>query len=193
MSRTTTIVCAAIAIQWPYIRIVLYLSDVERKTPCARNINGQCFPPCKPGCGDFAPRCGKGKIFDGFLTLKKACPVCGLDLSFADPADGPAFFVICFACIPSACICCLARSGLFATILGAPRHEPPNHPADVHPATQAFEGLAHRQPVFPQGRGGSSRLRRVKSHSGMIGATECQWHRANVPMFRGILGRPILG
>ena len=39
------------------------------------------------------PRCGQGRLFNGFLTLAKRCEVCGLDLSFADPADGPAFFV----------------------------------------------------------------------------------------------------
>jgi uncharacterized protein (DUF983 family) len=60
------------------------------------------LPPYKTGLWGLCPRCGEGKIFDGFLTLKKSCPVCGLDLSFADPADGPAFFVMCFACIPSA-------------------------------------------------------------------------------------------
>ncbi len=60
------------------------------------------LPPYKTGLWGLCPRCGEGKIFDGFLKLKKACPVCGLDLSFADPADGPAFFVMCFACVPSA-------------------------------------------------------------------------------------------
>ncbi|KQW73519.1 hypothetical protein ASE17_07635 [Phenylobacterium sp. Root77] len=40
------------------------------------------------------PRCGKGKLFRGFLTMAKECDACGLDLSFADPADGPAFFVM---------------------------------------------------------------------------------------------------
>ncbi|WP_045835277.1 DUF983 domain-containing protein [Hyphomicrobium sp. 99] len=62
--------------------------------------------PLKTGIRGLCPRCGKGKIFEGFLTLKKSCPACGLDLSFADPADGPAFFVICFACIPSAAFAC---------------------------------------------------------------------------------------
>jgi uncharacterized protein (DUF983 family) len=47
------------------------------------------------------PRCGQGKLFNGFLTLAPRCDVCGLDYSFADPADGPAFFVMIFACIPS--------------------------------------------------------------------------------------------
>jgi uncharacterized protein (DUF983 family) len=40
-------------------------------------------------------------LFQGFLKLRQKCEVCGLDYSFADPADGPAFFVICFACVPS--------------------------------------------------------------------------------------------
>lgn len=40
------------------------------------------------------PRCGEGKLFSGFLTVAKECEVCGLDFSFADPADGPAFFVM---------------------------------------------------------------------------------------------------
>ena len=40
------------------------------------------------------PRCGEGKLFAGFLTLAPRCAVCGLDFSFADPADGPAFFVM---------------------------------------------------------------------------------------------------
>jgi uncharacterized protein (DUF983 family) len=40
------------------------------------------------------PRCGEGKLFDGFLTLRPACDKCGLDYSFADAGDGPAVFVI---------------------------------------------------------------------------------------------------
>lgn len=40
------------------------------------------------------PRCGEGKLFAGFLTVAKGCDKCGLDYSFADPADGPAFFVM---------------------------------------------------------------------------------------------------
>src|SRR5258708_37456816 len=43
------------------------------------------------------PRCGKGKLFDGFLTLKSNCDACGLDFTFADAGDGPAIFVIMIA------------------------------------------------------------------------------------------------
>jgi uncharacterized protein (DUF983 family) len=40
------------------------------------------------------PRCGKGRLFQGFLALRPRCEACGLDFSFVDSADGPAFFVM---------------------------------------------------------------------------------------------------
>lgn len=40
------------------------------------------------------PRCGEGHLFRGFLTIDERCEACGLDFGFADPADGPAFFVM---------------------------------------------------------------------------------------------------
>jgi uncharacterized protein (DUF983 family) len=43
------------------------------------------------------PRCGKGKIYSGFLTLRPSCEVCGLDYSFMDSGDGPAIFMIMIA------------------------------------------------------------------------------------------------
>jgi uncharacterized protein (DUF983 family) len=53
--------------------------------------------PIMRGLGCRCPRCGKGRLFDGFLALAPRCEVCGLDYSFADSADGPAFFVMFFA------------------------------------------------------------------------------------------------
>jgi uncharacterized protein (DUF983 family) len=47
-----------------------------------RGVRGRCV------------RCGEGKLFTGFLTLAPKCEHCGLDYSFADAADGPAFFVM---------------------------------------------------------------------------------------------------
>jgi len=40
------------------------------------------------------PRCGEGRLWNGFLSLQPRCQVCGLDFSFADSGDGPAVFVI---------------------------------------------------------------------------------------------------
>jgi len=43
------------------------------------------------------PRCGKGKLFAGFLTLRPRCESCGLDYAFIDTGDGPAIFIIMIA------------------------------------------------------------------------------------------------
>lgn len=40
------------------------------------------------------PRCGEGQVFSRFLTVADHCEACGLELGFAEPADGPAFFVM---------------------------------------------------------------------------------------------------
>ena len=55
------------------------------------------YPPVDPvsvGLRGRCPRCGDGALFDGLLTVKPKCGVCGLDNSFADAGDGPAVFVI---------------------------------------------------------------------------------------------------
>ena len=62
----------------------LVMSDVTPQTPLpiARGLRGRC------------PRCGEGKLFEGFLRLRERCDHCGLDYGFADAGDGPAVFVI---------------------------------------------------------------------------------------------------
>ena len=40
------------------------------------------------------PRCGRAPLFTGYLKVRAACPVCGLDLGFAESGDGPAIFII---------------------------------------------------------------------------------------------------
>jgi uncharacterized protein (DUF983 family) len=53
--------------------------------------------PIRRGLACRCPRCGKGRLFNGFLTLAPRCERCGLDYSFADAGDGPAVFVILIA------------------------------------------------------------------------------------------------
>src|SRR5712675_2380341 len=43
------------------------------------------------------PRCGRGRLYAGFLTLRPACEACGLDYGFIDAGDGPAIFIIMIA------------------------------------------------------------------------------------------------
>ncbi|WP_282607547.1 DUF983 domain-containing protein [Pelagibius sp. Alg239-R121] len=50
--------------------------------------------PVKTGLACRCPRCGQGKLFDGFLTVAKSCSVCGVDLEKSDSGDGPAVFII---------------------------------------------------------------------------------------------------
>lgn len=50
--------------------------------------------PVRAGLKGVCPRCGEGRLFDGFLSLKPECQACGLDYGFADAGDGPAVFVI---------------------------------------------------------------------------------------------------
>jgi len=57
-------------------------SMASEPLPIARGLRGRC------------PRCGEGKLFKGFLTLRPRCERCGLDFNFADAGDGPAVFVI---------------------------------------------------------------------------------------------------
>ena len=60
-------------------------------------MSDPAYPPLSPlktGVRCRCPRCGVGPLFQGYLTIRKECTNCGLDYGFADPADGPAFFVM---------------------------------------------------------------------------------------------------
>lgn len=50
--------------------------------------------PISAGLRCRCPRCGRGRLFRGFLSLARRCDACGLDYSTADTGDGPAFFVV---------------------------------------------------------------------------------------------------
>jgi uncharacterized protein (DUF983 family) len=61
---------------------VIEAGGAASPSPFATGLSGRC------------PRCGKGKLFDGFLALRERCDGCGLDYAFADAGDGPAVFVM---------------------------------------------------------------------------------------------------
>jgi uncharacterized protein (DUF983 family) len=55
------------------------------------------WPPQSPvdvAIRGACPRCGRGRLFHGLLTVVKNCDECGFDLAGNDPGDGPAVFVI---------------------------------------------------------------------------------------------------
>ncbi len=45
------------------------------------------------------PRCGRGPLFNGFLTVADSCSVCHLGFVGHDTGDGPAFFIMLPLCI----------------------------------------------------------------------------------------------
>src|SRR5579862_5867985 len=51
----------------------------------------------RAGLACACPRCGQGRLFQGFLTLRPRCEACGLDYGFADSGDGPAGFIMFIA------------------------------------------------------------------------------------------------
>jgi uncharacterized protein (DUF983 family) len=53
--------------------------------------------PFQAGLTGRCPRCGKGHLFSGYLTLAERCEHCGLDYSFANSGDGPAVFIVLIA------------------------------------------------------------------------------------------------
>ena len=58
------------------------------------------YPPLSPiatGMRCRCPRCGRGRLFAGYLTLAPSCKSCGFDNSVFDPGDGPAVFIILIA------------------------------------------------------------------------------------------------
>lgn len=55
---------------------------IAEPSPFLSGLKGRC------------PRCGKGRMFQGFLALAPKCESCDLDYSFADSADGPAVFIM---------------------------------------------------------------------------------------------------
>lgn len=57
--------------------------------------------PALTGILGRCPRCQQGHLFSGVLALAPRCEVCDLDYSFADPADGPAFFAMSIAAVPA--------------------------------------------------------------------------------------------
>ena len=65
-------------------------------------MNDTYYPdhsPVSTGIAGKCPRCGRGKLFAGYLTVAPKCASCGLSYEFADGGDGAAWFVMLFVCV----------------------------------------------------------------------------------------------
>ena len=78
------------------------------------------YPPISPyrsGLKGTCPRCGYGKLFDGFLTTQKNCRACRLDFSKGDAGDGPAVFAIFIVGFSAIVVAFMIRFTMDAPIL----------------------------------------------------------------------------
>ena len=82
--------------QRPGPRISAPSRPIERRAVSERLRYPQ-LSPFATGLRCRCPRCGSGRLFEGYLTLAPACRVCALDNSVFDPGDGPAVFIILIA------------------------------------------------------------------------------------------------
>ena len=55
--------------------------------------------PVSTGVAGKCPRCGRGRLFAGYLGVARSCSSCGLSYEFADGGDGAAWFVMLFVCV----------------------------------------------------------------------------------------------
>ncbi len=62
------------------------------------------------------PRCGQGRLFQGYLGLRDQCDICGLDYAKADSGDGPAVFAIFIVGFIAVAAAFIARFVFFAPI-----------------------------------------------------------------------------
>ena len=53
-----------------------------QNSPVLNALRGKC------------PRCGNGRLFNGYLKIADSCDACGLDFAGHDSADGPAVMIM---------------------------------------------------------------------------------------------------
>ncbi len=77
-------------------RAALFVSK-QRKTSMPDQTPPTLAESAMRGIACRCPRCGKGRLYAGFLDLRPNCEACGLDYAFIDAGDGPAIFIIMLA------------------------------------------------------------------------------------------------
>ena len=109
--------------------------------PIGRGLRGRC------------PRCGEGRLFQGFLDLRPRCEHCGLDYGFADAGDGPAVFVILIGGFIVVFAALDHRDRLPAALLGACGAVAAADPDPDAGAAAADQGADDRPAISSQGAG----------------------------------------
>ncbi len=61
--------------------------------PLARDVRSASLG-ARRGLRRLCPNCGKGPLFEGYLAVRRTCPICGHDNAQYRADDGPAYFTI---------------------------------------------------------------------------------------------------
>jgi uncharacterized protein (DUF983 family) len=70
--------------------VIIKMTDPTQPSP---PVSWPRLPPVKTGLLCRCPRCARGPLYKGLLTVTPRCISCGLDLGAHDSGDGPAVFV----------------------------------------------------------------------------------------------------
>ena len=62
--------------------------------PSGHDLEPARINPIRAGLLCRCPRCGKGPLFSGFLTVVDRCAVCGFDFTGLNTGDGAAIFIM---------------------------------------------------------------------------------------------------
>ena len=62
--------------------------------PTRRDGERPTGPALRRGFAKRCPRCGEGRLFDGYLKVARTCPSCGEALHHHRADDGPAYLTI---------------------------------------------------------------------------------------------------
>ena len=113
------------------------------------------YPPIsslRVGLRCRCPRCGRGKLFAGYLDVAASCAVCGLDLSREDAGDGPAVLVVLVVGIVVVGLALMAEIAISPPMWLHLVVWVPDHTRPFAVAVAALQGDADRSSVQTQGR-----------------------------------------
>ena len=71
------------------------LVEPARERPASSHIADHPLGPAlRRGFAKRCPRCGEGRLFEGYLKVRRQCPSCGEELFHHRADDGPAYLTI---------------------------------------------------------------------------------------------------
>lgn len=113
--------------------------------------------PMLTGVRGLCPRCQRGHLFRGYLSLAKGCEVCELDLFVRRPRRRPGVLFDERGCYSRSGFCALASDDIRAGGLGPPPHDLADHPGGLRALASSAQRMVGLLAIFSQGGAGHDR------------------------------------